>query len=82
MSETIEQLRRRLAIQEAGMVGAPTPDEIAERKAAIRRGWCDENGVLCVTPVNDSPTTDMRTLSKLRRYEVRYRNGRTVMKPD
>ena len=44
--ESIEELLVWLEREEAVRCGAPTPEEIAERAAEIRRGWCDENGVL------------------------------------
>jgi len=33
----------------------PTPEEIAQRAAAIRRGWTDRNGVLQVPARGNSP---------------------------
>ena len=44
--ETIEETRRRLVEAECERDGVPLPEEIAERAAAVRRGWTNDQGVL------------------------------------
>jgi len=53
--------------------GHPTPDEIAARAAAMRRTWCDEQGVLCCTPLADFP----RSAPALLQHEIRLLRRRT-----
>ena len=51
-TETAEQLRKRIAREEAIRAKCPTPEEIEEMTAEIRAGWGDENGVLKAPPCN------------------------------
>ena len=56
--ETAEQLRKRIDREVASRttidgVTYPTPEEIAERAAAIRAAYTNEKGVLKVPPCNE-----------------------------
>ena len=51
-SETLEEMRKRLAREEAIREKCPTPEEIAERARAIRAARVDENGVSVISPCN------------------------------
>lgn len=47
---TAAEVRARIQERLARAEGAPTPAEIAERAAAVRRGWTDSRGILQVPP--------------------------------
>ncbi len=67
-SDTAEEIRQRHAD------GDPSPEEIAERTAAIRAAMVNEKGVLIVSPCNDDRGEG--------RKQREYRSGiRTVEGP-
>lgn len=45
-SSSIATLLRRLEAEQAKVEGAPSPEEIEERAAAVRAEWSDADGVL------------------------------------
>lgn len=73
-SETLEEMRERIDREERERDGDPSPEEIAERAAAIRAAYTNEKGVLIVPACCDNQADGRR--------QREYRPGiRTVKGP-